>query len=215
MRFAIPALLALLSLAPAAQAQTRFGFGVSVNPSRIASPVVGDDFTTAFYPAPVSIYLPITFGGFRLEPEVGVSRVAYSSEITFFGGEDEDTAEVESALTSLQIGTGAFFLQPVESGAFYAGARGGLLITSISQEYSGFPSEFEAPEIDESGTGFFIAPAVGGEYFFGEHFSLGLEAQLMLAFPEAPVDAFEEEEGDGPDITTLDTRGLFFARWHF
>lgn len=182
-------LTCFLALAPLAVAQqgTRIGVGVGVNGTGAVF-----DSDDVILGVPASIYLPITFSSFRIEPEVGLFRSSVSN----------DEADFESSATLLQLGTGVFVLRPMGGTTFYYGGRVG--ITRFSMDVSSGGDDEE-----ESSTNFFVGPALGGEYMFGENFSLGGEAQLMF------TSVGSEDENDDVSISYLNTGGVFFVRWHF
>jgi len=62
---------------------------------------------------------------------------------------------------------------------------------------------------DESKMDFFIGPAVGGEYFFSEHFSLGGEIQGNFVFLGQYDDDSETKE------SMFKMKPLVFVRWYF
>ena len=175
----------VLACAPDARAQdgARFGLGIGLSSSGLGSLDL-DGIESVFGPA--SLYVPITFSGFRLEPEFGFFRTSM------------DEGDFESSVTLLQIGTGIFALSPVGGAIIYYGGRVGLIRLS---------SSFESPsgEGDDSSNNFFLGPATGGEYYFGDNFSLGGEMQLIYT-------SFDEDEGS---FSIIRTRGVFFIRWHF
>lgn len=131
-----------------------------------------------------TVTVPILLPSVRLEPQVGYART--SRTVT---GDDDETDTV------LEIGGGVFkTLRTYQSANVYAGGRVGLVQRSQS---SGNTTLSE--------TGFFIGPALGGEYSFGDHFSLGAEAGLFYRGVPTP----EEED---LSVSTLRTNGRAFVR---
>ena len=146
---AVAAAVAASIAVPAAAQVTRVGIGVGI---------AGLNFTEVF--APASIYVPIIFESFRIEPEIGILRRS----------EDDDGFEFTD--TMIQLGTGVF-AQSVEGGTtLYYGGRIGIVRNSESVSGQGF-------EEDDAAISFFIGPAIGAEYAFSTGFSLGGEAQLL------------------------------------
>ena len=132
----------------------------------------------------VTVTVPVLLPSVRLEPQVGYSQVSRSET-----GEDDETDAV------LEIGGGVFkTLRTYENTAIYAGGRIGLVQRSQS---SGNTTLSE--------TGFFVGPAVGGEYDLGEHFSLGAEAGLFYRGLPTPTE-------EDLSVSTVRTSGRAFVR---
>jgi len=132
----------------------------------------------------VTVTVPILLPSVRLEPQIGYSLTSRS--VT---GEDDETDAI------LEIGGGAFkTLRTYDNADVYAGGRIGLLHRSQS---SGNTTLSE--------TGFFIGPAVGGEYHLSDHFSLGAEAGLFYRGIPTP-------EEDDLSLSTIRTNGRLFVR---
>jgi hypothetical protein len=133
------------------------------------------------------IFVPIHFGQrFKLEPWLGVFRFKEKAE-------SSGTTSDEST-TQWRLGTGLYFRFPTsESFIPYFGPRVGLLFTSFSEEdtFTGGSNKFELSETD-----FQIGVALGGEYFFSRHFSLGGEVQLNYTSIGEPT-----IKQDGSEIT--------------
>ena len=61
-------------------------------------------------------------------------------------------------------------------------------------------------EEEETTGGFYVAPAVGGEHHFSDHFSIGAEAQVVYG-------SLKNEEDDRSydvNLSLYNTRGLIF-----
>lgn len=113
---------------------------------------VGASFNGGF-----AFTVPIRTAAFRLEPQLGYTRSSTSRD----GGDD-------SSNSTLILGAGAFTtLDSYESTDIYAGGRLGI---QRNGQTDGGDSE--------STTDFFLGPALGGEHFLGDHFSLGAEVGL-------------------------------------
>ena len=180
------AVTAMLTVPLYAQDGTRIGLGVSLT----ASGGSVDLFETVLSPA--SIYVPITFGKFRIEPEFGIFRVSSES-----GGDFPRS----STSTVLQFGTGLFAVNRIDKTLLYYGARFGLTRMSDSFDSNGSSDS-------SSRTNIYGGPALGAEYMFSEHFSLGGEAQLIYL----SVGSTDDNDDTG---SVLRSRALFFSRWHF
>jgi len=186
----ITGVLVLLSVVaatavPHSQAQTKVGIGVSLTGSGASI-----DFFEALL-SPATIYVPITFGSFRIEPEFGIFRTSSSS-----GDSDFSSSE-----TVLQLGTGLFGLKRVNQTQIYYGIRVGMTRVSSSSKFSGTKN-------DDSRTNIYFSPATGAEYLFSDHFSLGGEMQLVYL-------SLGSSDGSDASGSIIRTRGLFFSRWHF
>ncbi|MEM6783241.1 MAG: hypothetical protein AAF624_05835 [Bacteroidota bacterium] len=185
-------LLSLLALPATAQQdapaqQNRIGIGVSIEPLTNFVLIDNEIFSSVELFAP-SLYVPITLGQFRLEPEFSFVRDAVS--------DDDDT----SSNSRLRVGTGLFYYNLIDkANALYVGTRVGLARTAFTNPFS---------DDTESRTDFFIAPALGGEHYFGA-LSLGVEGQLQYT----RIGSFDEDS----DLSRsqLLVRALFFARFHF
>jgi hypothetical protein len=136
--------------------------------------------------------LPISLSSnFRIEPEIGYYR---------YSGSDEDWEESYSILS---IGCGIFSVTQKGKVDIYYGLRLGLRSTSYSYRYTwdGVDS------VDESKTDFYIGPAIGGEYFFTKHLTLGGEIQLNYIF------IGQWDDGEGSE-SVIRTKPLIFVRWY-
>ncbi len=138
----------------------------------------------------LSIYVPIDFGTFRIEPQLGLSMTS------------SESGSVEQSRTTLVLGTGIFKEgATISNTVLYYGGRIGIAQESRSVETP-------AGDTDDSSTDLFLGPAVGAEYYFSERFSLGGEAQLMFT-------SFGEEGDDDVSSSQFQTQGVFFVRWYF
>lgn len=186
-------LASLLLFAPPVQAQsqgeTTVGLGVSIN-----APVVRTSQADGGGPsslAPFTFTLPITSASFRLEPNVGFVRFSRSAN---------DRTTTTSALT---VGTGAFYLSKFEDTQLQIGGRIGL--SRLSEVV-----ENRNEEDSSSRTNFLIGPALGGEYYVGKHFSVGIEARFLYINVGEPDNAPEDFSA-----SQLGTSGVAFLRAHF
>ncbi|MBA7522587.1 hypothetical protein ES705_14707 [subsurface metagenome] len=167
--------------------RSRIGFGVSLGKEIME---IGEVYTLLDFP---SFYLPIRLSpAFRIEPEIGYYR---------YSGSDEDWEESRSILS---IGCGIFSVTQKGKVDIYYGLRLGIMRISYSYSYTwdGVDSD------DDSKTDFYIGPAIGGEYFFTDHLTLGGEIQLNYIFIGQWSDGEDSE-------SVIRTKPLIFVRWYF
>lgn len=168
----------------AQEERSRIGIGVSIGKEVLA----GDGMQLTLFDFP-SFYLPISLSSnFRFEPEIGYYR---------YSGSDEDWKESNSIFS---IGCGIFFMTRKGKVDIYYGARLGLIITSYSYESPWWDEE-------ESKTDFYIGPAIGGEYFFTKHLTLGGEIQFNY------ISMGQWDDGEGSE-SVIRTKPLIFVRWY-
>lgn len=181
----VAVLTASSTLTVTAQNDTRVGIGIGLTGGEFGSSLL--ELATL---APVSIYVPVDFGSFRIEPEIGIFRASIES------------GDVEQTSTILQLGSGLFAQRGSGSTTLYYGGRVGITRQSSSVDTP-------AGDSDDSSTNFFIGPAVGAEYAFSSGFSLGGEAQLLY------TSIGQEDDDDDTSISIIRTRPIFFVRWYF
>lgn len=149
--------LALAAASPAlAQQQraggTRIGVGVGLSSLDAAALLSG---------GATQVYVPLDLGNIRIEPQIGILRLGQD------GGGDQ---------SQIDLGAGLLLVQPM--GQSFRSTMGGRAVLSfVSQEVDvgvGFA--------DASGTNLKVMGVAGGEYLFGDRFSIGAEAQLGLTF---------------------------------
>ena len=135
----------------------KFGMGVELTTSINA--LFSDNLGTAH-----SIYLPILINNqFKLEPFIGFWRNNY------------ENGDYESSNTYMSLGGGAFFTMPHNQYNAYIGGRAALTFNNETEK------DYPYTDTDKRNRKFFeIGPAVGGEYFLGEHFSLGGEVWVKF-----------------------------------
>lgn len=168
----------------AQEERSRIGIGVSIGKEVL--PTDGMQLTLFDFP---SFYLPISLSSnFRFEPEIGYYR---------YSGSDEDWKESASILS---IGCGIFLMTRKGKVDIYYGARLGLISTSHSYEYPWSDGE-------ESKTDFYVGPAIGGEYFFNKHLTLGGEIQFNY------ISMGQWDDGEGSE-SVIRTKPLIFVRWY-
>lgn len=144
-----------------------------------------------------AITVPIILSpAFRLEPEIGYFNASQKASI--------NGTTYEESVTSWTIGAGIFPQKEYEKFTIYYGGRVGY----ISQKAT---SEAGANKNEETSSGFYIAPAIGGEHNFSDHFSIGAEAQFVYA----SMTNKDDNRSYDVDIALIDTRGLIFFRFYF
>ncbi len=204
MRTPLRLLLGLLVLASSStlHAQTRVGIGVGLAEAESFQYQDNNFFGSNFLTP--SFYVPITFSGFRIEPSVGF-------EIQSFSENRDQGPDFDRTLSFVRVGTGLFGIYEMgPSTSFYYGARLGASRFRAEEERGS--DDFGVSQIN-----FDVAPTVGGEHFFGDHFSLGAEMQIRYT----RIGQFESDDDDdnagNDDVSqsSVDTRALFFFRFHF
>jgi len=177
----------------ATKAETKIGIGIAI----IDMEKLFEFNMSQGLAAYATITVPIiTSPGFRIEPEIGYG--SYSQDYTSNG------TNYEGNVSSWRIGVGIFPQRMYGDFTLYYGGRIGY----ISQKQT---SEVGSNKEEETTSGFFIAPAIGGEHNFSDHFSIGAEAQVVYG-------SLKNEEDDRDfdvDISLFDTRGLIFFRFYF
>lgn len=208
----------------AQESKTGIGLVFKESPWGMLSELLGSENT---FP-PSVIHVPIIRGGLKLEPELGYLRTSSSVE--------EDRGKSSTNTSSLRIGCGVFLYKPVNKVSFYYGGRIGIVKMSSSEEedYEGKdrivgvdpslgghnedlgPLFGENSESKTSQTNFYIGPAVGAEYWIGEHFSVGGEAQLLYTeYGEPKLEDGEEEDEVDIFQSLMMTKYMFVLRWYF
>ena len=164
------------------------GLGASINSFSVAA---ADADGGSVSLTPFSVSIPITAASFRIEPEVGFFRAR------------ESTGETSQTRSVLTIGTGLFSVWQEDDAQFLLGGRVGLRRRASS-------TEFRSEEESTSATDVSVGPAIGGEYYIGDHFSIGVEARFLyinLGTPDEAPDDFSR--------TRLRTSGVASFRFHF
>lgn len=170
-----------------AQGDSNFGLGVGINTSSLFGAL-----TEAAFVSSTGIYIPIaSSASLRFEPNFAFARAETESGVA------EETG------SAFQIGAGLFSTRTVQSSTqVYFGVRLGAAFTK-------FKDSFGPDEDSISKTDFYIGPAAGGEYFFGDNFSLGAEAQLVVVI----FGEFDEESDVSSNL--IFSNSIFFARVYF
>ena len=170
--------------------ETRFGVGVAlIDLQQI--------FEASTQQANAVVTVPIILAsGLRIEPELGLFATSQSADI---GG-----TTVEQTTRSWNIGVGVFPQNIIGKFSLYYGGRVGYISKRLTDD--------DGVTVDEeTTTGFYIAPGLGGEHHFSDHFSIGAEVMLVYA------SLTNEEDGRDFDIdlTVINTRTLVFFRFYF
>lgn len=186
------AFLLSFNLLYAQEEKTRVGFGVSIGKETMIIEE-GTAFTLFDFP---SFYMPILISRqFRLEPWIGLYRYSRTVE------------DRKNSYMLFSLGCGIFSMKDKGKVDIYYGARFGLVHISYSYKYS---SNDYNEDDEDSKTDFYIGPAIGGEYFFTDHLSLGGEAQLSYAF----IDQLGHNDKDVSE-SLISSKTLIFVRWYF
>lgn len=197
----------------AQQSARRIGIGAALGSIHDLFSVIAMDTTEDTIAAP-AILIPLQVTNrFRLEPEIGVFRHSRSERTDY-------------SANGVEIGVGVFPQTLQQNFRLYYGVRVGYVKREEEKKKT---ISLRTAEITETQTqtsdGFFVAPAVGGEYLFSDHFSLGAEVQYRhtsvegLAFstftsvlPGVPTPRRDVERFD---TSVSATRVLFVTRFYF
>ena len=159
--------------------------------------------TTEDSPAAPAIFVPIQLTNrLRLEPEIGIFRHSHEAPIDY-------------SVNSVAAGIGILPQLVAQDFRLYYGVRVGYVRT---KERVNETSSTRTQVVD----GFFIAPAVGGEYMLSDRFSLGAEAQFRhtSVAGESVDTSTRVPPAFPPDIDRIEnavsvTRVLFVSRFYF
>lgn len=188
---------------------SQFGVGTAISD-------IDDITSTIFFPITISSY-------FRIEPEIRFMRKSSSSDRESKENDFNNTSTSENTSTSkhFHIGIGIFPVIPKDSYNLYLGVRLGYIRISSSHEYNSISSSIDyyhnyKSKVKESTNGYYIAPAIGGEYFLSDYFSLGGEVQVEYT----SLKGEEKNEGDNQGITdrsssSTSARALILVRFYF
>lgn len=199
-------LLVLTSSAVSAQeTKSKFGLGVTFNPGGLTIP--GESEILLTQAGFNNVLMPIRSSGATFEPEFGLLRSVVEREVQT--GPSTFT-KVKTKLSSKRIGAGVLkHFARRENFEPYVAPRIGFIFSS-SEQPLGTTSTAKV-----SSTNFFLTGGAGGQYFFGEHFTLGGEAQLTytkLGKPKVTGSSFGGTEQSGSSFTTL---GVIAIRWYY
>jgi len=176
-----------------AQSSTKVGIGVAIiDMQQIFEAQISEG---GFFSSTITVPIDVS-PSFRLEPELG-----------FASSTDERTSgsfTFEESTISWKIGVGLFGLKKYDIFTLYYGGRVGYLTQTLTED--------DGTDKDELGSsGFYLAPALGGEHYFSDHFSLGGEAQFVYtSVATEPKDGNWEQ-----NLSVINTRVLVFIRFFF
>ena len=158
-------LFAALTQSSAAQEKSKMnlrpvGAGLNVQQFHLVGDIIGDIFPANNFLLTINIENII-----RIEPEFGI----YSST-------NEDTKLTDKAT---QLGMGFYYMFQKESVNMLAG----LVVEShsVSHEYLYTNYPYGQTKVTDKTTSLGFGPSLGGEYFFGKHFSFGGRLSLLFA----------------------------------
>lgn len=191
--------LTILSFPQDEDNDIQFGFGVSLSSeySVYNFSSYQEEWQIQTLPVDMANFSVIIKGSFfRFEPSVGYFTM--SSDYSGVG------YTFERSSSNIRLGAVvAFNNDPIESVDFYYGVGFGFIFSSFS-----YTSISSTESIDESKTDFFIGPAVGGEYMFNKHFSLGGEINLNY------ISIGDYDSEGASSGWAVSTRGQIFIRWY-
>lgn len=125
------------------------------------------------------IYVPIDVSpSFRIEPSV-----RYMSNETSQTNTSSDGDSFKEDVDNLEFGVGLFRLAKIaDSARIYYGLRASYVTLDGTRTYTNtyFPGYTVVTRSETSQDGYRIGPAIGFEYQFGEHFSVGGEANYTF-----------------------------------
>lgn len=198
-----------LSSAFAQALNPKIGIGISLNPIALFS---SGSTSMTFLPVGLTnLYLPVDMSkSLRLEPEVGIYST--SAENSYSGTAYSPAYSTKSSGSITRFGFGIFYLMPADTSFHtYVGPRIGLLLTS-SELSTTLP---HGTTITSDETDVFVGLAIGGEYMFSSHFSLGGEAQLNYIGLGEPSVSPASATNPTENRHMITNNGLVFIRWYF
>jgi hypothetical protein len=199
-------LLLFVVSAKAQDDRIRLGFGVGIGMnSLLGSPAYGD-FSALSMPASFANFTFVIRGNnFRFEPNFGYFSFSETRDVT----NPYESYKRELTSSNFRLGAVIAYATAIGSMKLYYGIFIGAIFSSASSYRSGSTSQ------DKSKTDFAIGPAIGGEYMFSDHFSLGGEIQCNY-ISVGQWDENDNEPGYSSDIsqTIVSTNGLVVLRWY-
>jgi len=191
--------LTILSYSQEEDNYIQFGFGVSLSSEFSVYRVYNgfEELQVLTQPINMANFSMIIKGSFfRFEPSFGYYTSTREYSDAGYGS--------DRSSSNLRLGAVvAFNNDSIESMNFYYGVDFGFIISSYS-----FTPHSSDQSTDDSKTDFFIGPAIGGEYMFNKHFSLGGEINLNYI-------SFGQYDSEGESSSwAISTRCLIYLRWY-
>lgn len=174
------------------------GLGAGIG---LVSPIIFDDDVAFMGPAGGSVLLPMDIAGaVRLEPEIGFFHWAT---------DEEDGGSRSTSLVRPGLGVFGIIGLGQDAMVTLGGRLGPQFVSSSSvTTIPGVPPEPDQEiTISRSRVDFWLSPAVGGEYFFNQHFSLGAETQINFVF--VGDDTVERDPDPGGSSTDPDDTAFY------
>ncbi len=176
-----------------AQSSTKVGIGVAIiDMQQIFEAQASEG---GFFSSAITVPIEVS-PTFRVEPEIGFSSATDEQK--------SDNFTSEESSTSWKIGVGLFGKKKNDVFTLYYGGRIGYINQSLTDVSGTDRSEV-------SSSGFYLAPALGGEHYFSDHFSIGGEVQIVYTSVSTTPDEGDWEQ----DISIINTRALVFFRFFF
>jgi len=167
----------------------KIGFGI----------VFHDLYETFIFNAETPLfYIPINIDSWKLEPVF-----SYSSHI------DKENDGDESSTTVTQFGVGVFRKNNYSRTSIYYGVRMGKYTDEYSRNYEDYPAQ----DFERSEEGTFIAPTLGGEYYFSTHFSLGGELSFKRLISKRTSNS--DSSNYPSELATFNSRTYIVLRYYF
>ena len=137
------------------------------------------------------------------------NKIKIEPELSFYKTKDDDDYD-KRVQTIMRMGVGIFGIINYEKAHMYYGMRAGYLVSTIKLKYKD-PGYYDEDK-ETTSKRILFGPAVGGEYFFISHFSVGGEVGFrMTAYTE-------NEDGAGFPFQDNDIAGTIaniFLRFYF
>jgi hypothetical protein len=154
----------LLAAVPVQAQSPHVGFGMAINTGEATPPV---------FRLPINVTSRL-----RIEPEVGYERDSYEVRFTdTSNGGSTGVERYENRTSERWIGTAVLLTHTRDQVQLQCGGRFGHIRQEERTTYEGFGEEDTSKS---RMSGWYGGPVVGGEYFFTDRFSLGVD--LMLRY---------------------------------
>ena len=150
------------------------------------------------------VYFPINLNNqFKVEPIIGFQKT--SIEV----GKDKESSRI------FHLGVGVFKTIPYNSFQAYIGGR--FAMSFLSQSYNNHyfdGYDYYSDKDERNRKDWELAPAIGGEYYFNEHFSFGGECSFnYTSYGKWEYD--DNVSDDDYSNTQMNLKPLVFVRWYF